>query len=124
MIRTTNENMKKLVVLILVVLFNCFVSAQTKTDSIVSLSLDKIAQVNQGESYVTFPFDIGNLEPLLFEANVSPNFKIRERKDSRLMAVLTSQIIIRMFDEYSYPVKTPSYIPQIVFYFVIYIDFR
>ena len=54
----------------------------------------------------------------MFEANVSPNFKIRERKDSRLMAVLTSQIIIRMFDEYSYPVKTPSYIPQIAFYFL------
>ena len=34
------------------------------------------------------------------------------------MAVLTSQIIIRMFDEYSYPVKTPSYIPQIAFYFL------
>ena len=118
MIRTTNENMKKHIVLILVVLFTFFVSAQTKVDSIVSLSLDKIVQVNQGDSYVTFPFDIGNLEPLLFEANVSPNFKIRERKDSRLMAVLTSQIIIRMVDEYSYPVKTPSYIPQIAFYFL------
>ena len=100
------------------VLFTNSIVAQTLTDSIVTLNLDKIAQVNQGESYVTFPFDIGNLEPLMFEANVSPNFKIRERKDSRLMAVLTSQIIIRMFDEYSYPVKTPSYIPQIAFYFL------
>ena len=110
--------MKNKVVLAFVILISNIASAQTKTDSIVSLSLDKIAQVNQGESYVTFPFDIGNLEPLMFEANVSPNFKIRERKDSRLMAVLTSQIIIRMFDEYSYPVKTPSYIPQITFYFL------
>jgi hypothetical protein len=100
------------------VLFTNSIVAQTLTDSIVTLNLDKIAQVNQGESYVTFPFDIGNLEPLMFEANVSPNFKIRERKDSRLMAVLTSQIIIRMFDEYSYPVKTPSYIPQIAFFFL------
>jgi hypothetical protein len=115
---TRNENIKKFLVLAFVFLISNIASAQTKTDSIVSLSLDKIAQVNQGESYVTFPFDIGNLEPLLFEANVSPNFKIRERKDSRLMAVLTPQIIIRMFDEYSNPVKTPSYIPQIAFYFL------
>lgn len=100
------------------VLYTNSIVAQTLSDSIVTLNLDKIAQVNQEESYVTFPFDIGNLEPLMFEANVSPNFKIRERKDSRLMAVLTSQIIIRMFDEYSYPVKTPSYIPQIAFYFL------
>ena len=59
-----------------------------------------------------FPLILVILEPLLFEANVSPNFKIRERKDSRLMAVLTSQIIIRMFDEYSYPVKHPVIFPK------------
>ena len=54
----------------------------------------------------------------MFEANVSPSFKIRERKDSRLMGVLTGQIIIRMYDETSNPVRTPSYIPQITFYFL------
>lgn len=111
--------MKKFnILLVFVILISNIGSAQTIIDSIVTLNLDKIAQVNQGESYVTFPFDVGNLEPLMFEANVSPNFKIRERKDSRLMAVLTSQIIIRMYDEYSYPVRTPSYIPQIAFYFL------
>ena len=61
------------------VLYTNSIVAQTLSDSIVTLNLDKIAQVNQEESYVTFPFDIGNLEPLMFEANVSPNFKIRER---------------------------------------------
>ena len=104
-------------ILILFILISNIAFSQTKVDSITCLNLDKIAQINQGESYVTFPFDIGNLEPLLFEANVNPNFKIRERKDSRLMAVFTPQIIIRMFDEYSNPVKTPSYIPQLAFYF-------
>ena len=90
--------MKKNIVLVFIIVITTITSAQTKVDTTAILSLDKIAQVNQGESYVTFPFDFGNLEPLLFEANVSPNFKIRERKDSRLMAVLTSQIIIRMFE--------------------------
>ena len=85
--------MKKNIVLVFIIVITTITSAQTKVDTTAILSLDKIAQVNQGESYVTFPFDIGNLEPLMFEANVSPNFKIRERKDSRLMAVLTSQII-------------------------------
>lgn len=94
------------------------VLAQTGEDGTSILNLDKMAQINQGESYVTFPFDFGNIEPLMFEANVSPSFKIRERKDSRLMGVLTGQIIIRMYDETSYPVRTPSYIPQITFYFL------
>ena len=92
--------------------------AQTAADTTSNLNLDKIALVNQGDSYVTFPADLGNLEPLIFEANVSPGFKIRERKDSRLMAVLTPQIIIRMYDEFSYPVRTPSYMPNITFYFL------
>ncbi|MGV8945128.1 MAG: hypothetical protein ACOH1N_01750 [Lutibacter sp.] len=92
--------------------------AQTSADATSILDLDKMAQINQGDSYVTFPFDFGNIEPLMFEANVSPSFKIRERKDSRLMGVLTGQIIIRMYDEISYPVRTPSYIPQITFYFL------
>ncbi len=92
--------------------------AQTVADTKSNLSLDQIALVNQGDSYITFPTDLGNIEPLIFEANVSPGFKIRERKDSRLMAVLTPQIIVRMYDEFSYPVRTPSYMPNITFYFL------
>ncbi len=49
------------------------------------MDLSKIALVNQRESYITFPMDIGNLEPLMFEANVSPSFIIRERIDAKLM---------------------------------------
>lgn len=83
------------------------------------LPLLKITQINQSDSYITLPTDIGNIEPLMFEANVSPSFTIRGRNDSRLMAVLTSQIIIRMYNEDSYPVRTPSYIPQISFYYLV-----
>ena len=97
--------------------FTC-VYSQERKDNVPYVDLTKIALVNQSDSYVTFPTDIGNIEPLLFEANISPSFIIRERKDSRLMAVLTSQIIIRMYPEDSYPVRTPSYIPQISFYYL------
>lgn len=83
------------------------------------LSLEQIALINQDDSYVTFPTDIGNIEPLVFEANVNPSFIIRKRKDSRLMAILTPQIIIRMYNEYSYPVRTPSYIPQISAFYLV-----
>jgi hypothetical protein len=82
------------------------------------LSLERIALINQNDTYITFPMDIGNISPLIFEANVNPSFIIRERKDSRLMALLTPQIIIRMFNEDSYPIRTPSYIPQISFYYL------
>ena len=95
-------------------------SQQLKSDALnLGLDLTKIALVNQSDSYVTFPSDIGNIAPLMFEANISPSFVIRERKDARLMGVLTSQIIIRMYNEDSYPVRTPSYMPQITFYYLV-----
>jgi hypothetical protein len=91
-----------------------------KGDSLFQLELPRISWVNQGNSYITFPTDIGNIEPLWFEGNVIPNFYIRQNKTSRLMGVLTPQIIVRMFREESFPVRTPSYIPQIT----VYYDFK
>ncbi|MBK5214367.1 MAG: hypothetical protein JJE55_11980 [Flavobacteriaceae bacterium] len=104
------------IVLFLLWITNIF--AQQPTDTLPRLDLAKIAHINQSDSYITFPTDIGNLEPLLFEANLNPNFVVRKRADSRLMMVLTPQITIRMFNEESYPVKTPSYIPQLSMYYL------
>lgn len=99
-------------------LFN-FGYSQKNKDSLPLLDLSKIALVNQTDSYVTFPTDIGNIDPLIFEANISPSFIIRQRKDSRLMAILTPQVILRMYNKESFPVQTPSYIPQISFYYLM-----
>jgi len=104
---------------ILLALFILVSNAQEKKDNLSSLDLTKIALSNQSDSYVTFPIDIGNLDPLIFEANISPSFIIRKRKDSRLMGVLTSQVIIRMYNQDSYPIYTPSYMPQISFYYLV-----
>ena len=102
--------------LILILIGNTY-DSDLKADTIPFVDLSTISQVNQGNSYITFPTDIGNIEPLWFEANMIPNFHIRKDKNSRLMGVLTSQIIIRMFQEDSYPVKTPSYMPQLTIYY-------
>lgn len=97
--------------------FSCF--AQEKNDITPTIELTTIAQVNQGNSYITFPADIGNIEPLWFEGNLKPNFYIRQSKNSRLMGVITPQVIIRMYQEKSFPVKTPSYIPQLTAYYLL-----
>lgn len=103
---------------ILLFLFLTGGQAQTTADTLPRLYLSQIAHINQSDSYITFPTDIGNLESLIFEANLNPNFVVRKRADSRLMMVLTPQITIRMFNEESYPVKTPSYIPQLSMYYL------
>jgi hypothetical protein len=83
------------------------------------VNLAAIAEVNHTNNYITFPIDIGNMPPLWFEANIVPNFFIRKSKNARLMGVLTPQVIIRMYQEESFPVRTPSYIPQITIYYAI-----
>ncbi len=105
------------IILVFIVINSAIGIGQTADDTIPKICLTTISQENQGNSYITFPIDIGNIEPLWFEGNIIPNFNIRTSKNSRLMGVITPQIIIRMYQEESYPVKTPSYIPQITIYY-------
>ena len=109
--------MKQCSLLIMLSIFLVLSGNGQERDSIPRIGLSIISQVNQGNSYITFPTDIGNIEPLWFEGNVIPNFYLRESRNSRLMGVLTPQIIIRMYQEKSFPVRTPSYMPQVTVYY-------
>jgi len=106
----------------MLIIFSTAFNSVLKADSIPVIDLKTISQVNQGNSYITFPTDIGNIEPLWFEGNIIPNFTIRTNNDSRLIGVLTPQVIIRMYQEFSFPVKTPSYIPQVTMYYKLSLE--
>ena len=60
---------------------------------------------------------LGNLEPLLFEGNVAPYFMLAISKDARWGAELSTLIILRMYNEESYPIRTPSFIPKVTFFY-------
>jgi len=109
--------MKQCSLMILISIFLVISGLGQESDSIPHIGLSIISQVNRGNSYITFPTDIGNIEPLWFEGNIIPNFYLRQSKNSRLMGVLTPQIIIRMYQEESFPVRTPSYMPQLTVYY-------
>jgi hypothetical protein len=84
-----------------------------------NLRLTTIAQVYQGSSYITVPTLLGTIEPLWFEARLVPAFYIRSNKKSRWLGVVNPQIIIRMYQEHSFPVRTPSYMPQLTLYYLL-----
>jgi hypothetical protein len=109
--------LKQFAILIFFIFSISRVFAQDSIKVIPKINMATIAQENSGNSYITFPTDIGNIEPLWFEGNIIPNFNIRASKDSRLIGVLTPQIIIRMYQYESFPVQTPSYIPQLTVYY-------
>lgn len=108
---------KPITILIIFILTNSIVCMGQISDSMQQMGITVISQVNQGNSYITFPLDIGNIEPLWFEGNLIPNFYLRQSKNSRLVGVITPQIIIRMYQEESFPVRSPSYIPQLTLYY-------
>ena len=115
--------MKRTSILIFIIILLKLSAYCQANDSTVKFSLPLIAQENQGNSYITFPTDIGNIESLWFEGYLIPNFYLRTSKNSRLMGVLTPQTILRMYQEESYPVRTPSYMPQMTAYYKL-IDFE
>lgn len=73
-------------------------------------------RANHDESYMTFSQGIGNMEDLVFEGLVAPYFLLRTSENAKWGATLSPMILIRMFAEPSFPVRTPSYMPQVTFY--------
>ena len=80
------------------------------------LWLGDIVRANLERSYVAFPIGITGLEPLIFEADLVPNFSVLPRS-WHVALFLTPKIILRMFAENSAPVRTPSYMPRLTTFF-------
>jgi hypothetical protein len=100
-------------------LLNFQIYSQSDSLNEYNFDLSLISEVHQGNSYFTLGGGLGNIEPLIFEANLIPNFILRSNKEAKLMAVVTPQIILRMYNEESLPVRTPSYMPRITVYYSI-----
>ncbi|MDZ4205189.1 MAG: hypothetical protein U1C46_10275 [Bacteroidales bacterium] len=73
-------------------------------------------RANQKDGYVTFSQGIGNMEPLIFEGLLAPYYLLRTSKDARWGATISPAILLRMRADLSFPVRTPSYMPNITFY--------
>lgn len=67
-------------------------------------------------SYITFKQGIGNLNPLLFEAVIAPYYLVNLADDGKWAMDISFKGIIRMKDERSYPITTPSYMPSLTIY--------
>ena len=70
-------------------------------------------------SYITLRGGFGNIENLMYQANLAPDFNIRFKKYPNLGLELTPHMLIRMIDQYSHPVRTPSYMPKATAYYRI-----
>jgi hypothetical protein len=63
-------------------------------------------------SRLTYPIALSGLDPLIFEASIVPHFVVGHAKWP-VAVVLTPKIVVRMFNEESEPLRTPSYMPTL-----------
>lgn len=68
-------------------------------------------------SYILIGSGIGNLEPLIFEGNIVPYFMISISDKARWGLELSPRIVIRMYNKHSFPVRTPSFMPKVTFFY-------
>ncbi len=80
----------------------------TSKDSLDHEKFLTICNANREQSYVTFGEGFGNLEPLLFEARLSPSFFFSNSQKTWAV-MLNPQVIVRMQNKPSYPINSPSY---------------
>ncbi len=89
----------------------------TKVDeAIVSTSDRTYVSFGQGLGQYKTPYKLKRLNPLVFEGQISPNFFLKLSKNRNTGVAFFPKIVIRMYDEKSLPVKTPSYMPNMLFY--------
>jgi len=72
--------------------------------------------VSREQSYITAMGGLGNIAPLLFEGAIIPYYMIHLNQ-TRWGIDLSPKIVIRMNQERSSPIRTPSYMPKVTFYY-------
>ncbi|PBQ31784.1 hypothetical protein CNR22_08385 [Sphingobacteriaceae bacterium] len=87
-------------------------------------NIDEAIFSTSDRTYVSFGQGFGNyktasgikkLNPLLFEGQISPDFLLTSKNRTTGFAFFP-KIVVRMYNEKSFPVKTPSYMPSLLFY--------
>jgi len=110
--------MKRLLSLVSFGMLSVLVFGQNTDTANVTLERQKfmtMVNANREQSYVTFANGIGTLEPLIFEARLSPSYFFSGQ--GRNWAVMINpQITIRMLDKKSVPIRNPSYKIYITYY--------
>ena len=116
---------------VITLMFTGFLFSQTDSSKIFKrFSSNEAAELANDPNYIFFSQGLGlqrnnytnrMSEPLIFEAQIAPNFKIRI--DSLWGISFSPKIIIRMFNRESEPVNSPCYIPNLTVFKITSVPF-
>ncbi len=104
-------------IILIAALINIFLLISSQTKEIKFDSFKAGVKALQPISYITATDGVGNLYPLIFEAQISGSYFFQFSDISNFGASVSPTIIIRMQDQESLPIKTPSYNPELSFFY-------
>lgn len=108
--------MRRYILLILVLVWQkAHSQKEAPVDSLSHQKFLTLVNANREQSYITFGNGLGNLEPLLFEARLSPSYFFTSR-EKHWALMLNPDVQIRMLDKSSFPIRNPSYKVSINFF--------
>ena len=90
--------------------------AKSKPPATQEIVTADIVRANLETSYLAHPFGIAGIPSIIFECNLTPHFFVRQQSWP-FAIVLTPKVVLRMFNEESTPVRSPSFMPRISAYF-------
>jgi len=90
-------------------------SVESPKDSLAHEKFLTLVNANREQSYITFGDGIGNVEPLLFEAKLSPSYFF-SRSQRKWALMINPQVQIRMLNKKSLPIRNPSYRVYITYF--------
>jgi len=104
--------------IILLLTLSCAI-AKSQENGQVQNSFETTFSMFREPSYITALGGVGNIESLMFEADIVPYYMLSLNKNSRWGVELSPRIMLRMYNEDSYPVRTPSFMPRATFFFKV-----
>ena len=90
--------------------------ASNLDESVLSTSDRTYVSFGQGLGSYKTPYGVKPLNPLIFEGQISPDFFLNISKKRLIGLAFFPKIVVRMFNQNSFPVRTPSYMPSILLY--------
>ncbi len=85
-------------------------------EAVLSTSDRTYLSFGQGFGNYKTPYGKNRLTPLIFEGQISPDFFFSLSQKKTIGFVFFPKIVVRMFNQTSFPVRTPSYVPSLMFY--------
>jgi hypothetical protein len=85
-------------------------------EAVVGARRYEVVKAQLEPSYITILGGAGDIQPLLFEADIAPHFALAWRTHG---FVATAKVLFRMFNDStrSAPIRTPSFMPHLTWYY-------